>query len=126
MKRSKAPIRVICLAVIGIPVQAWGQTPESLPNESGLAEITVTAQKRSQNIQDVPIAMVALSGEMLQDRSVTSIVELANYTPSVQLSNSSQIVGSSQSLSAFIRGIGQDDFSAGLLHCAPLFLVQRL
>ncbi len=90
-----------------------GQTPAYVSNESGLAEITVTAQKRDQNIQDVPIDMVALSGKMLQDRAVTSIVQLANYTPSVQLSNSSQIVGSSQSLSAFIRGIGQDDFSAG-------------
>jgi iron complex outermembrane receptor protein len=115
MKRSKRnpTDRILRLVVIGVPLAAWGQTPGSFPNESGLAEITVTAQKRNQNIQDVPIDMVALSGEMLQDRSVTGIVQLANYTPSVQLSNSSQIVGSSQSLSAFIRGIGQDDFSAG-------------
>jgi iron complex outermembrane recepter protein len=114
MKRPKEkPLVCGLLAVIGIPLAAWGQTPDSLPNESGLAEIVVTAQKRDQNIQDVPIDMVALSGQMLRDRSVTSIVQLANYTPSVQLSNSSQIVGSSQSLSAFIRGIGQDDFSAG-------------
>jgi len=105
--------RVLRAAVIWIPLVAWSQTPSSFLNESGLTEITVTAQKRDQNIQDVPIDMLALSGEMLLDRSVTSIVQLANYTPSVQLSNSSQIVGSAQSLSAFIRGIGQDDFSAG-------------
>ena len=115
MKRSRARplIEVLGLTLIEIPLAAWGQTPAYFANESGLAEITVTAQKRDQNIQDVPIDMVALSGKMLQDRAVTSIVQLANYTPSVQLSNSSQIVGSSQSLSAFIRGIGQDDFSAG-------------
>jgi iron complex outermembrane recepter protein len=115
MKRStgKPLVDVLRLAVIGVPLAAWGQTPGSLSNESGLAEITVTAQKRNQNIQDVPIDMAALSGEMLRDRSVTNIVQLGNYTPSVQLSNSSQIVGSSQSLSAFIRGVGQDDFSAG-------------
>jgi iron complex outermembrane receptor protein len=63
-------VRVLCLAVIGIPPAAWSQVPGPLPNESGLAEITVTAQKRNQNIQDVPIDMVALSGEMLEDRSV--------------------------------------------------------
>jgi iron complex outermembrane recepter protein len=116
MKRSKngKPMaRVLRLAVVGFPLAAWGQMPVSFSNEGGLAEITVTAQKRDQNIQDVPIDMVALSGQMLQNRSVTSVVQLANYTPSVQLSDSSQIVGSSQSLSAFIRGIGQDDFSAG-------------
>ena len=104
---------VLRLAVIGMPLATWAQTAPSLSDASGLAEITVTAQKRSQNIQDVPIDMVALSGETLQDRSITSIVQIADYVPSVQLSNSSQIVGSSQSLSAFIRGIGQDDFSAG-------------
>src|SRR5271154_873606 len=96
---------------------AWGQQapPQAAPADTGgtLEEIIVTAQKRAENVQDVPIAIAALSGEMLRDRSVTSVVELANYTPSVQLSNSSQIVGSSQSLSAFIRGVGQDDFSAG-------------
>jgi len=115
VKRSTARplVRLLRLAVIGMPLAAWGQTPPSFSDESGLAEITVTAQKRSQNIQDVPIDMVALSGEMLQDRSITSIVQIGDYVPSVQLSNSSQIVGSSQSLSAFIRGIGQDDFSAG-------------
>ena len=96
-----------------MPLGAWGQSPPSLADESGLAEIAVTAQKRSQNIQDVPIDMVAFSGEVLQDRSITSIVQIGNYTPGIQLSNSSQIVGSSQSFSAFIRGIGQDDFSAG-------------
>ncbi len=106
-------VHVLCLAAIGTPLAARGQSPPSLADESGLAEITVTAQKRSQNIQDVPIDMVAFSGEVLQDRSITSIVQIGNYTPGVQLSNSSQIVGSSQSLSAFVRGIGQDDFSAG-------------
>jgi iron complex outermembrane receptor protein len=113
ISKGKLLVRVLCPALIWTPLAAPGQTPGSPAGESGLAEITVTAQKRDQNIQDVPIDMVALSGEMLQNRSITSIVQLGNYTPGVQLSNSSQIVGSSQSLSAFIRGIGQDDFSAG-------------
>jgi iron complex outermembrane receptor protein len=84
MKRSKRnpTDRILRLVVIGVPLAAWGQTPGSFPNESGLAEITVTAQRRNQNIQDVPIDMVALSGEMLQDRSVTGIVGTSRRDPS--------------------------------------------
>lgn len=74
-------------------------------------EIVVTAQKRSENVQDVPIAIAAFSGEALQEKGIGEISQLANQTPSVQLSNSSQIVSSPSSLSGFIRGIGQDDFS---------------
>ncbi len=77
----------------------------------GIEEIIVTAQKRAENIQDVPIAIAAISGSELASRGVSEITQLANYTPSVQLSNSSQIVGAPSSLSGFIRGIGQDDFA---------------
>jgi iron complex outermembrane recepter protein len=106
-------VHTLRLAAVAMPLAAWGQMGPSLADESGVAEITVTAQKRSQNIQDVPIDMVAMSGQMLENRSIISLVQIADYSPGVQLSNSSQIVGSSQSFSAFIRGIGQDDFSAG-------------
>ncbi|MFA7597554.1 MAG: TonB-dependent receptor plug domain-containing protein [Novosphingobium sp.] len=86
--------------------------PAIAQSGDGVEEIIVTAQKRAENVQDVPIAIAAISGEAMQSRGVTEVAQLANYTPSVQLSNSSQIVGSPSSLSGFIRGIGQDDFSA--------------
>lgn len=76
-----------------------------------LDEIVVTAQKREENVQTVPIAIAAFSGEALQERGVGEVAQLAKFTPSVQLSASSQIVSSPSSLSGFIRGIGQDDFS---------------
>lgn len=100
----------LCLAVsvLALPGPAFAQPAEN----RSLEEIIVTAQKRAENVQDVPIAIAAISGEAMQSRGVTEVVQLANFTPSVQLSNSSQIVSSPSSLSGFIRGIGQDDFSA--------------
>lgn len=77
----------------------------------GVEDIIVTAQKRSENAQTVPIAISAIGGDQLASRGVSEITQLANYTPSVQLTNSSQLVGSPASLSGFIRGIGQDDFA---------------
>jgi iron complex outermembrane recepter protein len=93
------------------PVRSSG-TATADEGRTGLQEVVVTAQKRAQNVQEVPIAVSAFSGAELQERGVTQISQLANYTPSVQLTNTSQFLSSPAMLSAFIRGIGQDDFSA--------------
>ena len=114
MKRSKAPIRVICLAVIGIPLTAWGQTSGALPDESGLAEITVTAQKRSQNLQDVPIAITAFSEDALRSKGITDLHQLSGLIPNVNLDQGNVFAGSNSILAASIRGIGQDDFAFNL------------
>jgi outer membrane receptor protein involved in Fe transport len=64
--------RALCIVMMGIPIAAWGQTSGSLPDENGLAEITVTAQKRSQNLQDVPIAITAFSEDALRGKGITN------------------------------------------------------
>ena len=50
---------------------------------SGLAEIVVTAQRRSESIQDVPITIQALSGAQLKDLSVSTIEDVLKYLPNV-------------------------------------------
>lgn len=113
IERQKMCVSVVALSVaLVLPEISFAQDSESsVRTGATLEEIVVTAQKRSENIQDVPIAVAAFSGEALQERGVSEIAQLASFTPSVQLSNSSQIVSSPSSLSGFIRGIGQDDFS---------------
>ncbi|MDT8399017.1 MAG: TonB-dependent receptor [Pseudomonadales bacterium] len=76
-----------------------------------LQEITVTAQKRAQNIQDVPIAVSAFSPEMLADKGISDVSQLSNLTPNVTLDASTPFSGSSFVLAGFIRGIGQNDFA---------------
>lgn len=103
------------LAAIGMSIAIHGTASAQATAEGGNAatieEIVVTAQKRAENVQEVPIAIAAFSGQALQERGVGEVSQLAKFTPSVQLSASSQIVSSPSSLSGFIRGIGQDDFS---------------
>ena len=48
-----------------------------------LEEIIVTAQKRAQSVQDVPIAVTALSGDMLADQNIYDIVDLQRAVPSL-------------------------------------------
>jgi iron complex outermembrane receptor protein len=69
-----------------------------------IQEITVTAQRRSENIQDVPIAIQALTGETLAQLNVSDFDELVRYLPNV--SSSSAGPGQSQ---IFMRGLSVGD-----------------
>src|SRR3546814_20138571 len=50
-------------------------------------EIVVTAQKRVQNVQDVPISIAVVSGEELQEQGSASLVDYAGYVPGMNVSN---------------------------------------
>src|SRR5205807_3726263 len=85
---------------------------EALAQE--LPEVVVTAQRRNENIQDVPIAITAFTTEALQSKGVTDVHALSNLTPNVNLDAGSPFSGDRSVLSASIRGIGQDDFAFNL------------
>src|ERR1700691_2205882 len=106
------------LSVVGaisamLPLAAFPQTPVGTDTGS-LAEIVVTAEKRTENIQEVPIAITAFSESDLRAKGVTDIHSLSTLTPNVNLDAGSPFSGSNSVLSASIRGIGQDDFAFNL------------
>ena len=80
--------------------------------DTALDEIVVTAQFREQNLQDTPLAITAVTAEMLEARSQTNITEVANQAPSVTLKPQSAMFG--PSIAAYIRGIGAADFNPAL------------
>ncbi len=69
-------------------------------------DIVVTARRRDESLQDVPVAVTAVSGEQLEARGAQDITELARSTPSLTL-NAAR--GSNSTLISFIRGVGQQD-----------------
>jgi iron complex outermembrane receptor protein len=72
----------------------------------GLEEITVTARRREESLQDVPIALSAFSAERITNAGAPDITWLQQSTPNLTL----QVArGSNSTLIAFIRGIGQQD-----------------
>jgi len=72
------------VAVVGLlPAQALAQSGPTADRDGGLEEIIVTAQKREQNLQDVPIAVTALSGDTLATNRVTSVSDLSGLAPGV-------------------------------------------
>src|SRR5271154_950802 len=79
-----------------------------------LQEIVVTAEKRSENVQNVPIAITAFTAEALQSRNLVDVHSLSNLTSGVNLDAGAPFSGDRSVLSASIRGIGQDDFAFNL------------
>src|SRR5271168_349879 len=72
---------------------------ETAPSDS-LAEITVTAQRRSENIQDVPISIQALTAETLQQLNIQTFDDYVKYLPNVTSANN----GPGQN-EVFLRGL---------------------
>jgi iron complex outermembrane receptor protein len=73
--------------------------------------VIVTAEFRETNVQDTPVAITAISGDMLDDRGQTNVFEVAAQAPNVSLKPGGQ---GRSGMMASIRGIGQVDFIAAL------------
>jgi len=88
----------------------------SLPafGQQQLEEIVVSAQRRAQNVQEVPIAISAFQGDTLTERAVGDVSALSRIAPSVTLDAGTPFSGSTAVLGAFIRGIGSNDFAMNI------------
>lgn len=74
-----------------------------------LEEIVITAQFRQERLQEAPLAISAISGEDLAERSIKDVSQIAQAVPNVSLDRTSSAFG--PSIGAFIRGVGQGDFN---------------
>ena len=80
-KLSYAIAAVLGSGAFGHAVAAGSTDANSASDQ--IQEITVTAQRRTENIQDVPIAIQALTGQTLQELNVENFDDLINFTPNV-------------------------------------------
>lgn len=91
---------------------AAGQAQDSsapVTDRSREPEIVVTAQFREQRLQDTPIAITAVNAALLESRSQNNLTQLTEQAPSVQVRPQGASFG--PSVTASIRGIGQNDFN---------------
>ncbi len=101
------------LGAICIGTPAFAQDAAKPAEEAtDASEIIVTAQFRSEKLQDTPIAITAISGATLEARSQVNLVDVAKQAPSVQLTDLGGAFG--PSMAANIRGVGQTDFDPAL------------
>jgi iron complex outermembrane receptor protein len=79
-----------------------------LPAAAQVEEIVVTAQKREQRLQDVPVTVTALTGETLKRSGITDLTDIADVTPGLSLES----IGL-RSPFIFMRGAGTGAFDIG-------------
>ena len=94
---------VLAAAALTAAATATAQDQDA---SGGLEEITVTAQRREQSLQDVPIAITAFTADQLEQRQVFNTYDLVRNIPNLT-GNSNVGVGTSSSL--YIRGIGNGE-----------------
>ncbi|WP_148213491.1 TonB-dependent receptor [Rhodospirillum centenum] len=106
LRRTLTGLLFATTAVAGLHQPAAAQTGRTAPRAGPVEEIVVTARRREESLQDVPVSVSAFTGETLDLRGVPDITGLQRTTPNMTL----QVArGSNSTLIAFIRGVGQQD-----------------
>ena len=100
MKASHLP-KILAAAVAALTVSAPGWA------QGVLEEVVVVAQKREQNLQDVPIAINAFTGRQMDALGVSESFDIAAFSPGVHISGN--LAGQNTQFS--IRGVTQNDFN---------------
>ena len=104
--------RILLRATVALPLFALGsvaaaQTPAPANPAADPNEIIVTAAKRSENLQSVPISVSAITGDALSKSRVTQVDELVTKIPNLQLTST---VGDNTPIFA-LRGVSMSDYS---------------
>ncbi|WP_332656566.1 TonB-dependent receptor [Brevundimonas sp.] len=107
--RTTASAAVVGAVVFGFAGAASAQDGDQ-DRATTVDDIIVTAQKREQNLQDVPIVVTSLSQETLEDAGVRDIKDLQILTPGMTVTSTS----SEASTTARIRGVGTVGDNPGL------------
>ena len=101
----EALVSGVALSVFAQPIAVSAQTNLAKPS-GAVEEVVVTARRRNEALKDVPIAVTNFSAEQLQLAGAQDITALQLTTPNLTL----QVArGSNTTMTAFIRGIGQQD-----------------
>ncbi|MBT4520300.1 MAG: TonB-dependent receptor plug domain-containing protein, partial [Halieaceae bacterium] len=99
-------------------VTAFSGLPQASAQGLVLEEVIVTAQKRTQSLQDVPIAVTAISGEKIVAAGILGLEDLTTYVPNV---NMIQNPGGGSPSAITVRGIGSGN-NAGFEQSVGMFI----
>lgn len=108
-RRLAAAVATALATPFAVPTVVLAQADDE-ERARPVEEVMVTARRRTETIQDVPVAVTAFSGTELDRIGAIDLVEIAQSTPNVTLEVSR---GTNTTLTAFIRGVGQQDPVAG-------------
>ncbi|MFC6634341.1 TonB-dependent receptor [Microbulbifer taiwanensis] len=99
-KRQRLPLAV---------AMATSIAGSAIVEAAELEEVVVTARKRSESLQDIPVAVSALTGDSLREKGISQVTDLTGHVPNLKFDVQPQSGGSAARI--FVRGIGQSDFN---------------
>jgi iron complex outermembrane recepter protein len=116
-RRSRAHLRAIVLCGLGaaLPALTAAQTAPAGGETAGgtgagpgigVEEVVVTARRRSENLEDVPLSVSAVTAEAIETQDITNVTDLNSFVPNLKIS---QDRATSSTINIYIRGVGQSD-----------------
>lgn len=114
-------VGVALCASLAVPAATWGQaTKGGKTAEPRMAteieEVVVTAQKREEKLQDVPVAVTAVTGDLLENTGIQVESQLSRITPNLHLTFNANFVA------PYLRGVGTNYANPGLESTVGLYL----
>ncbi|MBT1450988.1 TonB-dependent receptor [Glaciecola sp. XM2] len=105
--RLSATAAAVGALLMTSPIHAQEEESETATQQAGTLErIEVTARRTVESLQEVPVAVTSVSAADLQARGITVLTEVQQFSPNTTLQTSR---GTNSTLTAFIRGVGQQD-----------------
>ncbi|BFM09546.1 TonB-dependent receptor [Halioxenophilus aromaticivorans] len=108
--RNKNLICTVSVPVLLACSSAWSQPGERSGVSAMMEEVTITARKVEEGLQDAPISVTAFTGDGLEARGMENIEDVGAVTPNLSYQNNAGAGGSSSVATVYIRGVGQRDF----------------
>jgi iron complex outermembrane receptor protein len=105
---ARATLRFAITAALasGAPALTPVHAAESPQVDGGIEQVVVTARRREESLQDVPVAITALTGDQLLEQNVRTLEDMTAYAPNIKV-NAGR--ATSSTINAYIRGVGQND-----------------
>ena len=88
------------------PAAAPGSRAATPEQQEGVSDIIVTAQRRSENVQNVPISITALGQQQLEERGISNALQIAQFVPNLTAMNNTGL-GSANAY--YLRGLGSTE-----------------
>ncbi|NQY37950.1 MAG: TonB-dependent receptor [Alteromonadaceae bacterium] len=111
MKRNNKKLNYLVLAIStaltsNISLAEEITDTSAAHKDKGLERIEVTARKTLESLQNVPVSVTSVGAEQLAQNGISVMTEVQQFSPNTTLQSSR---GTNSTLTAFIRGVGQDD-----------------
>ncbi len=98
-------VAAVLASVASTPALAQANDAAAV-NELAIESVVVTARRREESLQDVPVAITALTADQLLTQNVRTLEDMTAYAPNIKIAAGR---ATSSTINAYIRGVGQND-----------------